>query len=214
MKLVILDFDGTIGDSEPLITGTMFKTIDELGLPRRTREQCAAMIGLPLIQTFTDLIPMSREMGHKCAEVYTRIFSENNVAGAVPPFPHVTDTIRELHRRGCTLTIASSRRRPSLVDYVHEYGLDQYISYIVSAGDVKHAKPDPEPVLMTLQALSMKADDALVVGDTTFDILMGQRAGARTCGVTYGNGTREQITECHADYVIDDFAELLDIIPE
>lgn len=212
MKLIILDFDGTMGDSEPLITRTMLKTIDALHLEHRTREQCAAMIGLPLKQTFTDLIPMSDEMGDKCTETYTRIFFENNVEGAVPPFPHVIDTIKELHRHGFALSIASSRRRPSLEGYVQEYGLEPYISYIVSATEVTHAKPDPEPVLTTLQALGVRAEDALVVGDTTFDILMGRRAGAHTCGVTYGNGTREQMTSCHAEYIIDDFAHLLDIV--
>jgi phosphoglycolate phosphatase len=90
--------------------------------------------------------------------------------------------------------------------------LEPYISYIVSATEVTHAKPDPEPVLTTLQALGVKARDAMVVGDTTFDILMGQRAGTKTCGVTYGNGTREQMTVCRADYLIDDFAQLLDIV--
>ena len=212
MKLIILDFDGTMGDSEPLITRTMLKTIDELHLEHRTREQCAAMIGLPLKQTFTDLIPMSDEMGDECAETYTRIFFENNVEGAVPPFPHVIETIQELHRRGLTITIASSRRRPSLEGYVREYHLEDYISYIVSASEVEHAKPHPEPGLKTLQALGVKPEDTLVVGDTTFDILMGQRAGAHTCGVTYGNGTREQMIDCHAGYLIDDFAELLNLV--
>ena len=71
------------------------------------------------------------------------------------------------------------------------------------------AKPHPEPVLKTLRELGFKAAEAVVVGDTTFDIDMGRRAGATTVGVTYGNGTREQLEAHEADIVIDDFAQLL-----
>ena len=71
----ILDFDGTLGDTTNIIVKTMMQTIDELHLPKRTREQCAAMIGLPLKQTFTDLYPdfdhcvVDDAFGDHCAEV-------------------------------------------------------------------------------------------------------------------------------------------------
>ena len=48
----------------------------------------------------------------------------------------------------------------------------------------------------------------LCIGDTIFDIQMGRNAGAKTCGVTYGNGKREDLEAAHADYIIDNFAEI------
>ena len=54
-----------------------------------------------------------------------------------------------------------------------------------------------------------KAKETLVVGDTTFDVQMGKNAGTMTCGVTYGNGSRESLAD--ADWVIDDFGELLEL---
>ena len=74
-KLVILDFDGTIADTQALITTTMMQTIEALGLESRTREECARMIGLPLKETFTRLIPMSDEMGDMCEATYRRLFA-------------------------------------------------------------------------------------------------------------------------------------------
>ncbi|MDD7605184.1 MAG: HAD hydrolase-like protein, partial [Prevotellaceae bacterium] len=62
MKLIIFDFDGTLADTEALITQTMQKTIEALHLEPRSREQCRAMIGLPLKETFMRLIPMTGEM--------------------------------------------------------------------------------------------------------------------------------------------------------
>uniref|UniRef100_A0AB33JEG8 phosphoglycolate phosphatase n=1 Tax=Prevotella sp. GTC17260 TaxID=3236796 RepID=A0AB33JEG8_9BACT len=212
IKVVLLDFDGTLGDTQKLITDTMLDTIDVLGLEKRTREECAAMIGLPLKETFTGLIPMSDEMGDKCVETYTEIFTRRNVPHAVLPFPHVIETIRELHRREVKLTIASSRHRGSLLNFIHEFELDDYISAVVSAQDVEHCKPHPEMVEKTLAMFGVRPDEALMVGDARFDIQMGKAAGVHTCGVTYGNGSREDMMSVEAEHIIDDFADLLNVV--
>ena len=77
------------------------------------------------------------------------------------------------------------------------------------AEDVTRAKPDPEPVLQTLRKMKIAAEHTLVVGDMGVDILMGARAGCKTVGVTYGNGTREELVKSGADFIIDDMAELI-----
>ena len=212
IKAIILDFDGTLADTQTLITNTMLEVINRLGLEQRSREQCSRMIGLPLKQTFTDLIPMTDEMGDRCVEAYNQVFHENNVPGAVPLFPHVLETVRELHRLGYVLTIASSRSRHSLMDFVETFGLEEIITHVVSANDVTHAKPHPEAVNQTLEHLGIQPGEALVVGDTVYDIEMGQNAGIHTCGVTYGNGTRRQLEEIHTEFIIDDFSQLLQVV--
>lgn len=212
IKAVILDFDGTMGDTQDLIVRTMQQTIQQLGLPSRTDEQCAAMIGLPLKHTFTTLIEMSEEMGERCAELYRRLFNENNVPGAVPVFPNVLDTVRTLYERGLILTIASARRRDTLVEFLESMNLMQYIPYVISASDIENAKPAPDMVLKTLEDYHLIADEAIVVGDTKYDIEMAHRAGVKAVGVTYGNGTVEELRAYGAEYIIDDFAQLLDIV--
>lgn len=212
LKAVILDFDGTIGDTRGLIVRTMQQTIAELGLPARTDDECASMIGLPLKQTFTDLIPMDDATGDLCAETYRRIFMVNNKPGAVPMFPHVADTIRRMHDAGLLVTIASSRLRPSLAGFVDEMELGTYIPYILSVGDVEHAKPAPDMVLKTLADNDLRPEEAIVVGDTVFDIRMAHSAGVRAVGVTYGNGQPADLVAEHAEYVIDDFGELAGIV--
>lgn len=210
MKIIVLDFDGTLADTRSLIVKTMQQTIAKLGLDARSDNQCAAMIGLPLRQTFTDLIPMSEEMGEKCAETYNRLFDVNNVPEAVPVFPHVVDTIKAMYEQGLTLTIASSRGRGSLVDFLKRMNLEPYVSYVVSASDIEHAKPAPDMVLKILDNVGGSKEETLVVGDTMFDIAMGRNAGVKTCGVTYGNGSRKEMAD--ADYIIDDFADLMTIV--
>ena len=143
---------------------------------------------------------------------YRSFFDIHNVTGAVKPFANVVQTVERMHAAGLTLTIASSRGRDSLPSLVRSIGIGQYISYIVSADDVTHAKPHPEPVLLTLEHLGAKSEETLVVGDMAFDIEMGRHADTLTCGVTYGNGTPAELEEAGANWVIDDFAQLLNIL--
>ena len=212
MKLIIFDFDGTLADTRQLIVETMQQTIQALELTPCTDEQCASMIGLPLKQAFIELIPMSDEMGDRCVDTYRRIFNENNALYVIPTFPNVIDTLFRLSAEGYILTIASSRSRKSLLDFVHTMHLEEIFSYILGADDVILSKPHPEPVLRTLEAFDCPPEEALVVGDMKYDIEMGRRAGTRTCGVTYGNGSPQDLREAGADFIVNNFEEILTLI--
>lgn len=208
-KIVILDFDGTIADTRPVILNTFHRTLDAMNLPQHSDDEIAATIGLPLLKAFPTLEPMNEEMAAVCTATYRRIFEDVNAEIGVPMFPHVADTLRQMHDKGCILTIATSRGYKSAAEFIKNFHLDDIITFIIAAEDVKHAKPDAEPVEKTLKHYGLKPEDAVVIGDTHFDILMGRNAGCATIGVTYGNGSRESLVEAGADYVVDDFAETL-----
>ncbi len=212
IKTVILDFDGTIADTKSIIIKTLHQTIDEYGMPQPGDDECAATIGLPLDEAFVRLLGIGRDEGLRCAAIYRRLFEVNNTADAVRMFPNVAETIRRMHNDGLTHTKASSRGHHTQADFVSRFGLDNCFSTIIGADDVVSAKPDPEPVNRILGALGTVPGSAIVVGDTTFDIVMGKRAGTHTCGVTYGNGTRDELRQSGAGSVIDDFAQLPDVI--
>ena len=209
-KIIILDFDGTLGDTAAVIIKTMHATIEELGLPSRTDEECAAMIGLRLVEIPPVLFPDCNVDGELYAQTYRRLFHIYNVDGAVELYPNVPETLSELKKRGLVLTIASSRSNASLMEYVKSLNMTSIISYILGADDVKDGKPHPEAVNRTLEHFGFQPDEAIVVGDTVFDIQMGANAGTRTCGVTYGNGSRESLAD--ATWIIDDFGQLLKIV--
>ena len=211
--LIIFDFDGTLGDTRRNIVTTMQMTIAELRLPNRSEEECAATIGLPLAGCFRTLFPdIQEELVLGCTETYRRLFNENLKAIQPQAFPDVVETLSVLHQKGLTLTIASSRSHNSLTELTQNMGIADYISYILGADDVKEAKPKPEPVLKTLADMHFNAEDTLVVGDMAVDILMGANAGAKTCGVTWGNGTKDELENAGADFIIDRFVDLIKIV--
>ena len=206
-KIIILDFDGTLGDTASVIIKTMHETIREMGLPTRTDAECAAMIGLRLVEIPPVLFPECSIDVNLYADTYRRLFDVHNKDGAVKLYPHVIKTLKALKARGLTLTIASSRGQTSLSQFVKNLGLTEIITYILGAGDVENGKPHPEAIFKTLDKYGFTPDQAIMVGDTIFDIQMGINAGTKTCGVTYGNGSRESLSP--ADWLIDDFSELL-----
>lgn len=225
MKYIIFDFDGTIGDSQSLIVKTLQDTMRARHLEVKSDEECAKTIGLRLDEAFVSLFDMSDEEGMECAATYREIFLKNKQTMIVKPFPHVIETLRELHRQGFILGMASSRNHCSLDGYVKQMQLENIFSSIVAGDDVEHVKPAPDMVFMALGEMKgMKnpvtsaeagdvenmLDEVLVVGDMTFDVDMAHNAGCKACAVTYGNGTREQLAS--AEFIIDDFAELLGLV--
>ena len=209
ISLIILDFDGTLADTQPLILRSLQGTIAELGLPSRTDAKCASIIGLPLKECFVKLLNADDRMAERCCEVYRRLFDEYNHPGTVTLFPHVEETLHELHRRGLQLAICSSRARATLDRFVQTFGFDKMVQAVVSSDDVVQGKPHPDPALQILELTGCRPEEALMVGDASYDILMGRAAGCHTCGVTYGNQPAEQLSKAGVDYLIDDFQELL-----
>lgn len=212
IQLVIFDFDGTLADTQGAIVATMQQTISELHLPERSDEECAATIGLTLRNCFRRLFPKLRnEEIERCAEVYRRLFEVNKLRYKPVLFPHVKETLTWLQEHGIKMTVASSRTTLSLHDLLGSLEIANYFGYVLGAEDVTRSKPDPEPVLKTLEIMNVEAARTLVVGDMPVDILMGAKAGCKTCGVTYGNGTYEELTQSGAEFIIDDMAELVEI---
>lgn len=211
-RLAIFDFDGTIADTRPVILGSFHGTFDAMGLPQHSDEEISATIGLPLIEAFPILCPMSQEQAERCTHTYRKIFEKVNQELHAQMFPHVADTLRALHHHGVICTIATSRGHDSAKDFISSFGLDDIITFIIAAEDVSHAKPYPEPVNKTLVHFHIKPEDTVVVGDTHFDILMGNNAGCTTIGVSYGYGSRESLVEAGATAVIDDFASLTRLV--
>lgn len=213
IRLIIFDFDGTLGDTRANIVLTMRQTLEALGYPEASEEAIAATIGIPLEGSFRELLPgLTPEEMAVCAQTYREIFEKNRQWLVPALFPHVKETLASLAAQGYTLSVASSRSSKSLKSFLQDMGIDGYVPYVLGADNVSRAKPDPEPVLKTLRDLGFPAEEALVVGDMPVDVLMGRRAGARTCAVTYGNATRAQLAEAGADFILDDFGLLPEVV--
>lgn len=213
IKLVIFDFDGTLADTKENIILTFQMTMKELGVEIKSRQECAATIGLTLEDAFKVLYPgMAAEKYILLRDTYRRIFKENRKILVPGLFPEVMETLEELRRRGYLMSIASSRLSPSLQSFLEDMKIAHLFEYAVGGDNVEHPKPAPDAVLQILRHYNLSAEEAFVVGDMPFDINMATNAGVKSCGVTWGNADAAQLKESGANYVIDKMSQLLEIL--
>ena len=151
IKLIILDFDGTLGDTRANIVTTMRRTLDRLGHAIPDEATIAATIGVPLEKGFEQMLPgISPADVALCAATYREIFEKCRHEMVPDLFPHVRETLEALKESGFILTVASSRSYGSLKQFLQDMGIAPYISSVLGANSVTHAKPHPEPVLKTM----------------------------------------------------------------
>ena len=211
IKAVLFDFDGTLADTAPGIVLTMQETFRAMGCPVPDEEAIRQTIGLPLVDCIRILGNISVEEAEKGVEVYRALFPTFELTH-ITMFPGVAQTVGELSRQGVRLAICTSRGRRSLESILSRYGLWDRFETVVTASDNLPSKPAPDMVLTLLDRMGLRPEEALVIGDTTFDILMGSRAGCRTVAVTYGNHSVDQLRSVSPTHLIDNFSTLLQFL--
>lgn len=210
LKAVIFDFDGTLADTAPAIVATMKQTFREMGLPEPEEELIKSTIGLPLEGCCRISGNLEESQVEVASEIYRRIFNDF-AASHTKVYPGVVDTMKALAAKGLRLAIATSRGPNSLDLVLRTNNIDVVFETRVTGHDGFAPKPAPDMVLVLLERMGLTPDEAIVVGDTTFDIEMGNGAGCRTCAVTYGNHSLEKLLTANPTYHIDSMPELMDI---
>ena len=209
MKLVVLDVDGTLVDSQNLIVTAQREAFAACGLPAPTRERSLSIVGLSLHEAFTALVgPKGPVEG--LANAYRDAFGRLRADPACvePLFPGAAETIRRLSARADVLLgIATGKSRRGVAHLVERHGWDRVFSTIQTADDAP-SKPDPGMLIRALGETGVPPEAAVMVGDTTFDMAMAGAAGLRAVGVSWGYHPVAALREAGAAVVIESFVEL------
>jgi pyrophosphatase PpaX len=117
----------------------------------------------------------------------------------------------ELKERGHRLGIVTAKRRETVALAFERIPIEHLFDVVVGSDDTERHKPDPEPLLHALERLGAEPQDAAYVGDSPFDMQAANAAGVYAIGVSWGRmHAPEKLT--HADVVIHDAQELLDLV--
>lgn len=214
MKNIIFDFDGTLADTAPLIVATMQKSIEDMGLPFRNDDQIKATIGLRLEEIPSNLGYEIENIGETFGSIYRKNFEELKYEIQVRLFEGVKETLTILKEKGYKMAIATSRSQRSVLELTESLGIQEYFDYLLGGDNVLEGKPNPESIFKILKDRNWKIEDTIMIGDMAVDILMGRKAGTKTCGVTYGNGKAAQLKEAGASFIIDSIKALTVILEE
>lgn len=211
INTVLFDFDGTIMDTNNLILQSWQHTFRTVEGKERSKEEIFSTFGEPLYVTMEKLLPQIPVQ--EGVDIY-RSYHYDHFTELIEVFPGVIDLLKELKARGYKTGIVTSRLRHTTYLGLKKYDMEQYFDVVITVDDTDKFKPDPEPVRVALERLGSKPEEALMVGDSVFDVLCARNAGVKTAivgwAVAFHNG--ESACESEPDYVIEKAWDLLDIM--
>lgn len=211
-KLATFDFDGTIVDSTSGIVSVMKMVVEQNKLPLEVWESWSQMIGVPLYRQIETLFPdTDQAYRDKIIADYRTIYDERTVE-LCPPFPDLRALLDELKQAGVLFSIATSKRGVQVANVLAHYGLTEYFSLVISAQDVVNHKPHPESMFKTLKLLEIDKSEAVVIGDSTYDLDMASAAGVDAVGVTTGVHSSEVLARSKPKHIIQNLRELTGIV--
>lgn len=206
-QLIIFDWDGTIIDSQAHITSCMKKAIADEALELPDDQDIRHIIGLSLNRAIQALYPeIDESMVQQIADNYRgHFFSDSTNMSEL--FNGAAEIIRDLHASGYYLAVATGKGRRGLDMALDLSGLEPYF-HITRCADETRSKPDPMMLDEILTDLDLKADQAIMVGDTSYDIEMAGNIRMDCIAVTYGMHDKQHLENAKPTHLIDSIDQL------
>ena len=213
-RLAVFDCDGTLVDGQASICNAMERAFAEAGLAAPDRNDVRRIVGLSLPQAVRRLIPDQNEALHlSIAESYKQAFRAARAAGALsePLFDGIADTLAALRGAGWTLGVATGKSDRGLEHCLAMHGLTDHFVTLQTA-DRHPSKPHPAMLEAALDEALAAPADAVMIGDTVYDMALAVAAGVRAIGVAWGYHDADELRAAGAEYVAATPAELTEYL--
>ena len=209
IRAVILDIDGTLIVSNEAHARAFVDAATELGDYRVPPvEEVLRLIGMGGDKLIPRVFGVEQEekRGRKLDERKGEIFRERYLPG-LQPAPGARALLERLRDDGYSLVVATSASEEDLDGLLSRAGVKDLIEETTSAGEVDNSKPDPDIVEAAVERAGVRSDEAIMLGDTPYDVEAATRAGVRIIGVRSGGWREGDLRGAIAVYA--DTAELL-----
>lgn len=214
VKLAVFDCDGTLVDGQASICEAMETAFSMADLPAPDRHDVRRIVGLSLPQAIRHLAPNATDLQRTTAvDAYKDAFRTSRLQGRLqePLFDGVAPLLDRLRDGGWTLAVATGKSDRGLYSCLATHGLNDHFVSLQTA-DRHPSKPHPAMLEAALDDALTEPENAVMIGDTTFDIEMAAAAGVRAIGVDWGYHTPEELIAAGAVQVATNPQELGDIL--
>ena len=206
-KLLIFDWDGTLADSIGRIVTSMQEAAQRAGRAERDDEAIKGIIGLGLPEAILTLYP---DMAPEQVIAFRQHYANTYIALDAEPSPlfvGVVESLEAFRAQGYRLAVATGKARRGLDRVLKAHGWERFFD-VTRAADETASKPDPLMLNQILAHCDMRPEQALMVGDASFDLLMARSAGIDSVAVSYGAQSIERLRDFDPVLEVDHFPEL------
>ena len=211
IQLLLFDLDGTLVDTIRDITNALNYALNSIGIKKLTIDETKQFVGEGLTKLIEKVLGEEKqELREAVTNTFLEFYTDHLIDYSLV-YPHVKATLERLVKY--KKAVISNKREYLSTEILDKLKLLGYFDLVVGSGTTIEKKPSAVPILYVLQKLKARPEEAVMVGDSTFDIEAGRKAGVTTVAVTYGYRERQYLLA--ADHMIDQFNELpaiLDII--
>lgn len=169
---ILFDFDGTLTPSLPLWREAYQYALSQFGINLSQEE----VVRSCFYRSWKDIVAQFGINSIDEFRAHVRTGLENAFIHAVP-FKGVIEFLEECSGRSVKMGIVTSTTKNFVSKFFESHNMEKYFQAIVTADDISNHKPHPEPVLLALDLLKSKAEDSLIIGDSSVDLLAGHAAG-------------------------------------
>ncbi|SLN71079.1 Pyrophosphatase PpaX [Roseovarius albus] len=219
LRLAVFDMDGTLMDSQDFIVEAMTRAFVDMGLDVPARSEILSIVGLSLFEAISRLKPNLPEdrvsaASQKYKDMFIKLRAERGGEASAPLYPGARQALEDLHKRDEVLLGVATGKAMRGVD--HAFKAHDLAGFFVTkqTADLHPSKPHPSMLLSCLSDTGAVKENAVMIGDTSFDIEMGRAAGFRTLGVTWGYHSESALRTAGADILISDFADVVAALDE
>ena len=206
-KLIIFDWDGTLADTTAPIIATMQAAFEEHGLDSPAADEIRPFIGYSLARIVESLAPnLGEETREKIMRTYAGHYLNPNNHN-MRLFDSALPCLETLKQQGYWLAVATGKGRSGLDGAIAQTGTADYWLATRCASECP-PKPAPDMVLELCDELGVAPANALVIGDTTYDLDMAAYAGCRAVAVSTGAHTIEMLSQSPHMALLSSLSEL------
>lgn len=207
-KLAVFDVDGTLVDSRRSIADAMDQAFVTLGLAPPGYEGTRKIVGLSLEPAIAVLAPdLPRERYRALGEAYKDAFVANRRGLTEPLYEGVEALLSQLKAQGWLLGVATGKARRGVEHFLDRHNFRDLFDCAYCADDGP-GKPDPHMLMLNFSHVGVEGAQAIMIGDTSFDMIMARQAGAYAQGVSWGFHTVEEIEAGGAHHIAHAVADL------
>jgi phosphoglycolate phosphatase len=208
--LLVFDLDGTLADSLADLANAANFACRQLGLPGHSPEAIRGMIGGGERKFMERVVgPGNQALMEECLSLYLAYYSRH-CGDLTRLYPGVSETLARLAPK--KLAVLSNKLQALTEEVLRVTGILTHFAAVRGGGTNLPLKPSPEPLQALLREVGADPARTLMVGDKTADILAGRGAGTLVAAVTYGYGESAELAAASPDFLLSQFAQLLDLV--